>query len=250
MIEEQSTVAAGRAIIETAASRGLQVRLLGGVAIWHRASEEARITLGRAYADIDLIAHRKDSRKLRDLLLASGFVADDTFNALHGASRLLFYAPDRSYQIDIFLDHFEMSHKFDFTSRIEIDQFTLPAADLMLTKLQVGQLTEKDVRDIALLVASHKLGDRDAADTMNVPVIAAACAADWGLFTTASDNLDATSRLVTNLDISETQRQLLQEKLSAIRLAIEDAPKGARWKVRARIGRRLPWHETPEEVRR
>ncbi len=83
MIEEQSTVAAGRAVIETAASRGLQVRLLGGVAIWYRAPEEARGRLGRTYADLDLIAHRKDSRKLRDLLSASGFVADDTFNALH-----------------------------------------------------------------------------------------------------------------------------------------------------------------------
>ncbi len=143
-----------------------------------------------------------------------------------------------------------MSHKFDFTSRMEVDQFTLPAADLMLTKLQVGQLTEKDVRDIALLVASHELGDRDAASSMNLSVIAAACAADWGLFTTASDNLDATIRVLANLELTENQRQLLSERLRAIRLAIENEPKGTRWKMRARIGRRLPWYETPEEVRR
>lgn len=250
MTEEQSTVAAGRAVIETAASRGLQVRLLGGVAIWLRASEEARSTLGRPYADIDLIAHRKESRKLRDLLSASGYLSDETFNALHGATRLLFYAPDRSYQVDIFLDRFEMSHKFDFTSRLEIEQLTLPAADLMLTKLQVGQLTEKDVRDIALLVLSHEPGDRDAGGVMNLAVIAAACAADWGLFTTAADNLEATARLLPTLEVLERPQQLIRDRMDTVRQAIEQEPKGTRWKLRARVGKRLPWYETPEEVQR
>lgn len=250
MTEEQSTVAAGRAVIETAASRGLQVRLLGGVAIWLRAPEEARSALGRPYADIDLIAHRKESRKLRDLLSASGYLPDDTFNALHGASRLLFYAPDRTFQIDIFLDRFEMSHKLDFTTRIEVELLTLPAADLMLTKLQVGQLTEKDVRDIALLVLSHEPGDRDAAGVMNLAVIAAACAADWGLFTTASDNLVATARLLPTMAMLDTPQQLVLDRMGTVRQAIEREPKGTRWKMRARIGKRLPWYETPEEVQR
>ena len=250
MTEEQATVAAGRAVIETAASRGLQVRLLGGVAIWLRADELARTSLVRPYADIDLIAHRKDSRRLREFLSASGFISDDTFNALHGASRLLFYASDRSYQIDVFLDRFEMSHKFDFTTRMEIEQLTLPAADLMLTKLQVGQLTEKDVRDTAMLVLSHEPGDRDAPGVMNLSVIAEACAADWGLFTTASDNLDATIRLLPTLAMPEGMQELLRDRLDRIRQAIERVPKGTRWKVRARVGRRLPWYETPEEVQR
>jgi hypothetical protein len=248
--EEQSTVAAGRAVIETAASRGLQVRLLGGVAIWLRASEEARSALGRPYADIDLIAHRKESRKLRDLLSASGYLPDDTFNALHGATRLLFYAPDRSYQIDVFLDSFEMSHKFDFTTRIEVEQLTLPAADLMLTKLQVGQLTEKDVKDIALLVLSHEPGDRDAAGVMNLSVIAAACADSWGLFTTALDNLAATTRLLPTLEMLETPQQLVRDRMGTISQVIDIEPKGTRWKMRARIGKRMPWYETPEEVQR
>ncbi|HYM95841.1 MAG TPA: hypothetical protein VET26_00940 [Candidatus Sulfotelmatobacter sp.] len=250
MTEEQSTVAAGRAVVETAASRGLQVRLLGGVAIWLRAHEEARKFLGRPYADLDLIAHRKESRKLRDLLSASGFLPDDTFNALHGASRLLFYAADRSHQIDIFLDHFEMSHKFDFTRRMELEPLTMTAADLLLTKLQVGQLTEKDAVDTVMLVWSHEVGNRDAAAVLNLPVVADACAAEWGLFTTASDNLESLLRLLPRQNMPEEARELVRERVTKIREAMELKPKGARWKMRARVGRRLPWHEMPEEVRR
>jgi hypothetical protein len=248
--EEQSTVAAGRAVIETATSRGLQVRLLGGVAIWIRAHEEARSSLGRPYADLDLIAHRKESRKLRDLLAASGFVPDDTFNALHGASRLLFYAPDRSHQIDVFLDRFEMSHKFDFTSRLELEPLTLTAADLLLTKLQVAQLTEKDVIDISMLVWSHEIGDRDAAAVINMPVVAEAGASEWGLFTTASDNLESTLRLLPQQNMPEAARELVRERVNQIRQALDRAPKGTRWKMRARVGKRLPWHEMPEEIQR
>ena len=250
MTEEQSTVAAGRAVIETAASRGLQVRLLGGVAIWLRAPDEARSSLGRPYADIDLIAHRKQSRKLRDLLSTSGYLPDETFNAYHGATRLLFYAADHAYQVDIFLDTFEMSHKFDFTTRIEVEPLTLPAADLMLTKLQVGRLTEKDVRDTALLAMSHEPGERDAAGVMNLAIIAAACAADWGLFTTAVDNIEATTRILPTLGVDQAVQQVVRDRMDSIRQAIEREPKGTRWKMRARIGKRLPWYETPEEVQR
>jgi hypothetical protein len=248
--EEQSTVAAGRAVIETAASRGLQVRLLGGVAIWLRAHEEARSSLGRPYADLDLIAHRNDSRKVRELLAFSGFVPDETFNALHGASRLLFYASDRSHQVDVFLDRFEMSHKFDFTARLELEPLTLTAADLLLTKLQVAQLTEKDVIDLAMLIWSHEVGDRDAAAVLNLPIVAAACAGEWGLFTTASDNLGTMLRLLPERHMPEAAREIVRERVAQIRQAMERAPKGARWNLRARVGRRLPWHEMPEEIQR
>jgi hypothetical protein len=248
--EEQRTVAAGRAVTVTAASRGLQVRLLGGVAIWLRAHEEARSSLGRPYADLDLIAHRKESRKLREFLASSGFVPDDTFNALHGASRLLFYASDHSHQIDVFLDRFEMSHKFDFTSRLELEPLTLTAADLLLTKLQVAQLTEKDTIDTAMLIWSHEIGDRDAAAVLNLPIVAAACAAEWGLFTTASDNLETTVRLLPQQTMPDAARQLVRERVAQIREAMEREPKGIRWNMRARAGRRLPWHEMPEEIRR
>jgi hypothetical protein len=37
-------------------------------------------------------------------------------------------------------------------------------------------------------------------------------------------------------------------QLAALEAAIEKAPKSTRWKLRARVGERVPWYEQPEEV--
>jgi len=104
------------------------VRLVGGAAIWIRASERARGLLGRDYPDLDLVAHRKQSRPLRDLLEELDYEPERTFNATHGARRLLYHARDRSFHLDVFLDEFVMSHTLDLGARLEIESPTLPAA--------------------------------------------------------------------------------------------------------------------------
>ena len=37
--------------------------------------------------------------------------------------------------------------------------------------------------------------------------------------------------------------------VQAIQAAIEAAPKSRSWRLRSRIGERVKWYETPEEVR-
>jgi len=44
-------VAAGRVLVAAAAADGVAVRLLGGAAIWIRASAAARAALGREYPE-------------------------------------------------------------------------------------------------------------------------------------------------------------------------------------------------------
>jgi hypothetical protein len=44
---EPPLLAEGRRLVEEAAARGLDVRLLGGIAIWARSSNGARAALGR-----------------------------------------------------------------------------------------------------------------------------------------------------------------------------------------------------------
>jgi hypothetical protein len=163
----------------------LAVRLFGGVAIWQRSTERMRTLLGRDYADVDLVAHRRESRDLRDLLEAAGYVPERTFNAAHGASRLLYHAADGSFHIDVFLDRFTMSHELDFGSRLELEPMTLTAADLLLAKLQVAEVNRKDLTDAAMLLIDHELSDADGPGRLNAGYVSEVCAADWGLFTTA-----------------------------------------------------------------
>ena len=243
-----TTLQEGPRLVQTAAAAELAIRLFGGVAIWQRSSEPVRSLLGREYADIDFVAHKRQSRALRDLLEAEGYEPERTFNATHGASRLLYHAPDGAFHIDVFLDRFVMSHELDFGSRLELEPVTLPAADLLLAKLQVAEVNRKDLTDTAMLLLDHALGDADAAGQLNAAHVSAVCAGDWGLFTTVTDNLEALDRVMGELALAKSEALVLQDRIADLHERLEQAPKSRAWKLRAKIGRRKRWYETPEEV--
>ena len=246
---DPAMVAAGRAIVATAAARSIPVRLVGGVAIYLRGSPPARAALGRSYPDIDLVAHKKQSRALRGILEESGFEPERVFNATHGARRLLYYAPD-GWQVDVFLDTFEMSHTLDLGRRLEAEPETLAAAELLLTKLQIAEVNRKDLSDTALLLWDHQPAGQDGPGLLNMTAVTGRCAADWGLHTTVTDNLAACAGLLGELVTSPQDRDRIAARISQLSQALADAPKSMGWKARAKVGRRMRWYELPEEVTR
>jgi hypothetical protein len=248
MSGEPALVTAAREICERADGNGTQVRLLGGIAIWLRSGDELRDLLGREYADIDLVTVRKSSKPLREQLEQLGYVGDKEFNALQGDRRLYFTAADGSYHLDIFVDKFEMSHKLDLAARIDREPVVLPAAELLLTKLQIAELNRKDAADTAMLLLGHEPGNDDGPGRLNVGHVAEICADDWGLFTTVSDNLATTRALLPEILGDDGQRRLADERAAAVLAAMEEAPKSRGWRRRSKIGRRMRWYETPDEV--
>ncbi len=246
---EPAMVAQGRAIVAAAAARSIPVRLVGGVAIWLRGSAAARTALGRGYADIDLVAHKRQSRALRSALEEEGFEPERVFNATHGARRLLYHAPD-GWQVDIFLDTFEMSHTLNLGARLEAEPETLAAAELLLTKLQIAEINAKDVSDVAMLLWDHDPGDTDGPGRLNLTPVAARCAADWGLYTTATDNLGACADMLGEIVPGAADRERIASRIGAITGAVAAAPKSLSWQLRAKVGRRVRWYQLPEEVTR
>jgi hypothetical protein len=235
-------------LVELAEGGGIPVRLIGGAAIWCRASERARHLFGREFEDLDVVAHKHTSRALRDLLEAEGYEPERVFNATHGAGRLLYHSADGSHDVDVFLDAFEMSHKLYLGDRIEIEAPTLPAADLLLTKLQIAELNRKDASDTLMLLWDHRLADQDGPHHLNVQRVCDLCGSDWGLFTTINDNLRRTRELVGEFHLDAAERDSLVTRIDGLTQAMSDAPKTTRWKVRAKVGRRVRWYEVPEEV--
>lgn len=241
-------VAAGRSLVAAAAESSVPVRLLGGVAIWLRSGDAARAALGRDYPDIDVIAHKRQSRDLRRVLEASGFLPERVFNATHGARRLLYNAPDGDWHVDVFLDTFEMSHTLDLGARLETEPETLPAAELLLTKLQIAEINRKDLSDVAMLLWDHEPAADDGPGRVNLTRLAAVCGNDWGLYTTMTDNLSRAAPLLAELPIGEADRTRVAGRITAVGQALAAAPKTLGWRMRAKVGRRVRWYEVPEEV--
>ena len=121
-------------------------------------------------------------------------------------------------------------------------------ADLLLAKLQVAEVNHKDLTDTAMLLLDHRLTEHDGAGQLNAAHISEVCAGDWGLYTTVSDNLDALEHLLLDLALADQATAALGVRVGELRDRLAQAPKTRAWKLRAKIGRRKRWYETPEEV--
>jgi hypothetical protein len=225
----------------------LQARLIGGMAIRLLAGDRMPAVFERPIQDLDFIVGKRAARGLSSMLVEAGYLADEQFNALNGARRMLFIDPAHGRQIDVFVESFEMCHSLPLSSRIDVRAGTLPAADVLMTKLQIVELNAKDRGDLYALLASHdvRAGDEDA---IAVDRIASLTSGDWGLQHTFELNLE---RLRSGLpEVPAQVRDAVAGRIDALARAMEAAPKSRKWKVRAKVGERKRWYEEPEEVDR
>jgi hypothetical protein len=229
-------------VVEAAAD--IRLRLLGGLAI--AVSLDERPLLPRTYNDIDFITARGEGPKVAKLFEALGYEGDRQFNGLNGHRRLLFYDTANERRVDVFVGRFEMCHMWPLERRLDVVERTIPLGDLLLTKLQIFAINEKDQRDIVNLLHGHKLTANE--DGINVDYVAELCAADWGLWRTATMNIERTRGTVTRFELAPHDEAVVVSRLDDLRKRIDAEPKSTKWKLRARVGERVQWYETPEEV--
>jgi hypothetical protein len=237
----------GKRLLARALAEGVPLRLLGGVAIRLRAAGELPPALARTYGDLDFVTVRRSSGPVGAFFRAEGYEPHVAFNALHGRERLLFFDDDHGRQVDVFIGQFSMSHRIPLEDRLDLEPGTLPLAELLLTKLQIAQLNEKDVRDSLALLLEHAVGETDG-DQVNALRVAELCAADWGLWRTFTANLATCREHAGGYELPEGEREQVVARIDALLERIEREPKTRGWKLRAKIGERKRWYELPEEV--
>lgn len=244
---EVDVVAEGERLAARVAAEGVPIRLLGGVAIRLHAEHGLPEPLTRRYADLDFVASRGSARIASRFFQSAGYTPHVSFNALHGKERLLFFDEPNSRQLDVFVGAFRMCHAIPVVERIELDPRTIPLAELLLTKLQVVELNEKDIRDALALLHGHAVAEHDD-DAVNAARVAALCAADWGLWRTITANLAVCRERLSEYELSSSDTAEIAARLDALVERIEREPKSRAWRLRSRIGERKRWYELPEEV--
>ena len=243
-IREEAKRLAGVAV-----SLGLSARLIGGLAIWLRCPSVHDGPFARSYQDMDFAITSAASTKFKALLMTQGYLPDQFFNGLHGATRLYYGEPQGRWSIDVVINELVMSHKLDLRDRLDGAATTIPLADLLLTKLQVWEINRKDLGDTACLLADHGLTEDDAdTDGISLPRLRAVLGKDWGFCHTVDRNAQKVAELWAQEPVPGATHDVAAQ-VSTLRQAIEDAPKSTAWKLRARVGERIRWYETPEEVK-
>jgi hypothetical protein len=240
-------VAESQRVLAAARQRGVVVRLAGGLAIRHLCPSASEPPLRRPYADLDLaIAGGGVHRPLTDLLRSLGYLPNSTFNALNGSTRLQFIDSANARHVDVFVDAVRMCHVIDFKDRLLLCEDTLSPADLLLTKLQIVELNDKDVLDTLALLQDLDLAHGTGAG-IDVDHLERVWGDDWPLWRTSQLTLEKIRNAAPAVVGEAASAQILRS-VASLRTLLDSGRKTLRWKVRARVGERIRWYELPEEV--
>ena len=240
LLEEAKT------LIGEATKKGVVLRVLGGIAIKYHCPSASQPLLTRRIADIDLLGLSKQANAIKGVFTDLSYTPSQMFNALHGNKRLMFFEPNSQVRRDVFLDFFEMCHRFDFRNRLQVEDFSVSLSDLLMTKLQVVEIEERDYKDMVCIVLDHELASSDAEDTINKDYIADICSNDWGIYRTFTQNLEKTQAYLQKLSLEDSKKEAAQAKMKTLAEAIEQAPKSMKWKTRSLIGDKMSWYDLPE----
>jgi hypothetical protein len=231
-----------------AAEAGLGLKLLGGLAVRVICPDfPPRLRAGQ---DMDFACLSKGRKDVMAYLERSGCVPDKRFNNLNGDRQLYFNAPS-GRPVDVMVNQLVMCHTLDFRPAFGALPYTVDAIDVLLSKLQIVELNEKDAWDTFHLLSGVPVGPAGTSGpVLDTDRFAKLIAADWGWWRTVTGNLAKLPALAADkphlippgarLDPLAQARQL--EQVAA------DAPKGMKWKLRANVGDRVRWYELPEEV--
>lgn len=234
-------------IVEEAKKRDVVLRIIGAIALKLHCPKYKHIT-ARKLSDIDLVGYSKQKSKHEKLLAELGFHKRPQSLTTAYSSRDIYLDPEGGLVVDIFLNELRMCHTVNFRGRLELDFPTISIADILLSKMQIVELNEKDVNDMFVLLREHDVGDNDY-KTINRKYITDILSKDWGFYYTVVTNLNKVKSLLNgHKKLTEEDRNDISAKIDKILRAIEKKPKSFRWKARSKIGTAKKWYRDVEIV--
>jgi len=158
MSRDQNAVVLDRAALErevdrvvgVVAARGRPLRVLGsiGVALHCPDARALLPAFERTYADIDFAAYQRDARDVAAAIAGLGYHEDREVFIVSEGRRAIFEHPTAQIHLDVFYERLEFCHVIPLAGRLEADAPTIPLAELLLSKLQIVKLNQKDVVDV------------------------------------------------------------------------------------------------------
>lgn len=237
-------------ILEASSKAGLMLRVIGSLAFQIHCPQFGFIQqkMGRAYTDIDFAGYRNQAKEIKVLMAGLGYVERKEVYIVSEGNRSIFDFPQTGLYVDVFYDKLDFCHEINWNGRLEIDSPTIPLAEMLLEKMQIVRINEKDVIDTIMLLLEHSLGDVDK-ETINIARIAQLCAKDWGLWRTITMNLEKVQKLALNYpQLNTEQKAMVTKQVDAALARIAQEPKAMAWRMRSRVGDRIKWYKEVDEV--
>jgi len=237
-------------ILKASSDAGIIMRVIGSLAFQLHCPKFGYLQaeLGRAYTDIDFAAYQRQTKEIQVLMVGLGYRENREVFIVSEGDRAIFERADIGIHIDVFYEKLAFSHVIQWNNRLEVDNPSIPLAEMLLEKMQIVKINEKDVIDTIMLLLEHPLGDKDH-ETINIKYIAGLCSADWGLWRTTTMNLDKVRQLAQGYtQLTLEQKEKINSQVKSALTHIEQTPKSLAWRLRARVGDRVKWYKDVDEV--
>ena len=237
-------------IIQASDEAGISLRVIGSLAFQIHCPQFGNLqaAMGRAYTDIDFAAYRKQTKEIQELMAALGYSENREVFIVSEGERAILDKPEVGLHVDVFYEKLDFCHIIRWEGRLEVDAPSIPLAEMLLEKMQIVQINEKDVIDTIMLLLEHPLGDNDN-ETINTKYIAELCGNDWGLWRTTTMNLDKVRQLAQGYEqLTAEQKARIDEQIKTALARLEQEPKSLAWRLRARVGDRVKWYKEVDEV--
>jgi hypothetical protein len=238
-------------LVSYAKENNVTLRSLGATAFKYHCPNYAYLfdKFGRQLSDLDLAGYSREAPKIEKLFEKLGYRKRLIQAFVSARERQIYYDPINNRKVDVFLDRLTMCHTIEFCDRLSVDFPTLPLAELLLEKMQIVQLTEKDVKDTLILLREHAVGDSDD-ETVNIRYIARLLAEDWGFYYTVITNLKKLVSMLNNYRIQLTDDGVndIKYKVKTALEIIQNEPKSLKWKVREKVGTKVKWYKEVEPI--
>lgn len=237
-------------IIAASEEAGVLLRVIGSLAFQMHCPQYGYLqqAMGRAYTDIDFAAYRKQAQEIKAMMAGLGYVEDREVFIVSNGERSIFYLQGSDLHIDIFFDKLDFSHVISWNGRLEVDSPTIPLAELLLEKMQIVQINEKDIIDTIMLLLEHPFESGDE-ETINIKLVAELCSKDWGLWRTTTMNLEKVKLMAGQYpQLTEEQQAYVASQVDQALDKIEAEPKSMAWRLRSRVGDRVQWYKDVDEV--
>jgi hypothetical protein len=238
----------GRRLTDEAKEHGIVLRVMGPIALHYYFPEYVDLYRGmerlgeRVFTDIDYAAYGKHRSKLVSFFEHHGYELEKRAAMISGGTRLIFFS-SHIPMIDVFFDKLNYNHPIDYRNRLEIHPYCVSLADLMLQKLQIVQINDKDLKDAMLLLLAAQISDKDE-NAINAKYIAKIFSDDWGFYFTATTNLKKIKEGMTGVKVlTDEHRMIIGKKVDQFLKIIEETPKSGKWKSRAKNGTNKPWYQ-------
>ena len=239
-----------RTILKASDDAGILLRVIGSLAFQMHCPQYGYLqaAMGRAYTDIDFGAYSRQNKQISEMMSKMGYVDIRVVFIASEGERAIFDKPGTGLHVDIFYEKLDFCHPIFWKNRLEVDSPTIPLTELLLEKMQIVQINEKDIIDTIMLLLEHPLGDIDK-ETINIKLAAQLCANEWGLWRTTTMNLDKVKQLAQHYtQLTSEQKEKVVSQVDVIVARLNSEPKPLAWRIRDRVGDRVKWYKDVDEV--